>query len=110
MLSAVTRSVLLFVALLFRFKIAAWSLLARTRAGAGGAGSERSSARLAERPEHKEKAPKAQTGLPDRLMPAAPGRGDSQAPAVYWGEQSCSDTAVLLLKQVVPRALRTTPA
>lgn len=38
MLPAVTRSVLLFVALLFSFKIAVQSLLTRKRAGAGNAG------------------------------------------------------------------------
>lgn len=61
MLPAVTRSVLLFVALLFSFKIAVQSLLTRKRAGAGDAGLGRSSEPFTEWPEHKTKMPKAQT-------------------------------------------------
>lgn len=52
---------LLFVALLFSFKIAMQSLLARKRAGAGDVELGRSSEPLAEWPEHKTKMPKAQT-------------------------------------------------
>lgn len=51
MLLAVTRSTLLFTALLFSFKIVVQSLLTRKRADTGDAGSERSSECLAKWPE-----------------------------------------------------------
>lgn len=89
-------------------------MLTRKRAGAGDAGSERSSECLAEWPEHKMKMPKAQT----RCRPVCYNGcwvGATARPllctiGISHALREQDDTADLLLNQVVPRALRTIPA
>lgn len=114
MLPAVTRSMLLFTALLFSFKITVQSLLRGKRAGGGNAGSEGSSEHLAEWSEHKMEMPKGQThcrtACYNRRWVGATARPLLCTVGISHALREQDDTANLLLKQVVPRALRTIPA